>query len=77
LAQVHTAARRNLRAVEAEARAHEMEYDLQGALDRLRAAQTLALQTGAHHVDASVIDTRMRAVQAALREQMAETRASR
>jgi predicted Zn-dependent protease len=77
MAQVHTAAKRGLRAVEAEARAHEMEYDLQGALDRLRAAQTLAQQTGAHHVDASVIDTRMRAVQTALREQAAEARASR
>ena len=63
-----------LRAVRAEAEAHAARYDYAAAVDRLRAGQDLARQnrTAADHVEASIIDTRLRAVESLLREQTAE-----
>ena len=49
--------------------------DLQGALDRFRAAQDVGrrgnLQAG-DHIEASIVDTRVREVQARLREMQLE-----
>ncbi len=63
-----------LRAVRAEAEAHAARYDYAAAVDRLRAGQDLARQsrTAADHVEVSIIDTRLRAVESLLREQTAE-----
>ena len=45
--------------------------DYNAALDRLKAAQDMALRAGARadHIEASIIDTRLRAVAALAREQ--------
>ena len=58
----------------AEAEAHAARYDYAAAVDRLRAGQDLARQsrTAADHVEVSIIDTRLRAVESLLREQTAE-----
>ena len=74
LASVWQAQGQVLRAVRAEAEAHAARYDYAAAVDRLRAGQDLARQsrTAADHVEASIIDTRLRAVESLLREQTAE-----
>jgi predicted Zn-dependent protease len=74
LAQVWQAQGQLLRSVRAEAEAHAARYDYAAAVDRLRAGQDLARQsrTAADHVEASIIDTRLRAVESLLREQAAE-----
>lgn len=63
-----------LRAVRAEAEAHAARYDYAAAVDRLKAGQDLARRGGAQvdHIEASIIDTRLRAVESLLREQAAE-----
>ena len=64
-----------LRAVRAEAEAQVAHLDYGAALDRFRAGQELVRQGGASasdHVEASIIDTRAREVQAVLKEQAAE-----
>ena len=64
-----------LRAVRAEAEAQVAHLDYGAALDRFRAGQALVRQGGASasdHVEASIIDTRAREVQAVLKEQAAE-----
>ena len=63
-----------LRAVRAEAEAHAARYDYAAAVDRFKAGQDLARQGGAQvdHIEASIIDTRLRAVESLLREQAAE-----
>ena len=60
-----------------------MQYDYQGAVDRLRAAQDL-LRSGRSgvapanlHIESSIIDTRARQVQALLREQALQDRNTR
>ena len=74
LASVWQAQGQALRAVRAEAEAHVARYDYAAAVDRFRAGQDLARQsrTAADHVEASIIDTRLRAVESLLREQAAE-----
>ena len=74
LAGVWQAQGQVLRAVRAEAEAHAARYDYAAAVDRLRAGQDLARQsrTAADHVEVSIIDTRLRAVESLLREQTAE-----
>ena len=74
LASVWQAQGQMLRAVRAEAEAHAARYDYAAAVDRFRAGQDLARQsrTAADHVEASIIDTRLRAVESLLREQTAE-----
>jgi predicted Zn-dependent protease len=72
-----------LQAVRAEAEGRAAEFDYQGAVDRLKAAQDL-LRSGRAgapasnlHIEASIIDTRARQLQAQLREQMLQERNSR
>lgn len=63
-----------LRAVRAEAEAHAARYDYAAAVDRFKAGQDLARRGGAaaDHIEASIIDTRLRATESLLREQAAE-----
>ncbi|MCW8166136.1 peptidase M48 [Verminephrobacter aporrectodeae subsp. tuberculatae] len=63
-----------LRAVRAEAEAHAARCDYGAALDRFRAGQDLARRStaAADHIEASIIDTRLRAMESLLREQAAE-----
>jgi len=63
-----------LRAVRAEGEARAAQYDYAAAVDRFKAGQALAAKssTPADYVEASIIDTRLRAVQSLLREQAAE-----
>lgn len=61
-----------LRAVRAEAEAHVAHYDYAAAVDRFKAAQDLVRHGQGDHIEASIIDTRLRAVEALLREQARE-----
>ena len=74
LASVWQAQGQTLRAVRAEAESHAARYDYAAAVDRFRAGQELARKSSApaDFVEASIIDTRLRAVQLLLREQAAE-----
>jgi len=74
LASVWQAQGQTLRAVRAEAEAHVARHDYAAAVDRFKAGQDLARQSRAadDHVEASIIDTRLRAVESLLREQAAE-----
>jgi len=74
LSQAWQAQKQPLRAVRAEAEAHVAHYDYAAAVDRFKAAQDLARtsHTQADHIEASIIDTRLRAVEALLREQARE-----
>ena len=74
LAGVWQAQGRQLRAVRAEAEAHAARYDYAAAVDRFKAGQALARQSreADDFVEASIIDTRLRAVESLLREQAAE-----
>lgn len=58
-----------LRAVRAEAEAHVAHYDYAPAIDRFKAAQDLVRRGEGDHIEASIIDTRLRDVEALLREQ--------
>ena len=64
-----------LSSLRAEGEAQLARMDLQGALDRFRAAQDTArrdqLQPG-DHIEASIVDTRVRQIQAQLREMQLE-----
>ena len=53
-----------LRAVRAEAEAHAANGDLLGAIDRLHAGQRLTKQGHVDFVEASIIDTRLREIEA-------------
>ena len=63
-----------LRAVRAEAEAHAARYDYAAAVDRFKAGQDIARRgaAAADHIEASIIDTRLRAMESLLREQAAE-----
>ncbi|MEB2349476.1 MAG: M48 family metalloprotease [Comamonadaceae bacterium] len=76
LAQVWHAQGQALRAVRAEGEAQAAHYDYAGAVDRFRAGQDLAHRsTGAQdYIEASIIDTRLRAVQSLLAQQTRERR---
>jgi predicted Zn-dependent protease len=75
LAQGEEALGQRLRALRAQAEARAALGDLGGAVDRLRAAQTLA-RTGAANdfIEASVVDARLRQIEAQRREIAAEMR---
>ena len=65
----------SLRALRAEAEAQVARMDYAAALDRFKAAQALvrnAAGANIDHIEASIIDTRARAVQVLLREQALE-----
>ena len=74
LASVWQAQGQPLRAVRAEAESHAAHYDYAAAVDRFKAGQDMARRGGAQadHIEASIIDTRLRAVALLLREQAAE-----
>lgn len=63
-----------LRAIRADAEAQAARYDFAAAVDRFKAGQDLARKSGAQndYIEASIIDTRLRAVESRLREQAAE-----
>jgi predicted Zn-dependent protease len=65
----------SLRAIRAEAEAQVAQLDYAAALDRFKAAQTFMRNgpsASIDHIEASIIDTRARAVQVLLREQALE-----
>ncbi|WP_422616796.1 M48 family metalloprotease [Rhodoferax sp.] len=77
LASVYAAKKQDLRALRAEAEARVAQLDYAGALDRLKAAQDRpraagAVNASADHIDASIIDTRRRQIEALLKEQAQE-----
>ena len=63
-----------MRALRAEAEAQVAHYDYAAAVDRFKAAQDFARKSGgqADYFEASIIDTRLRAVQELLREQLSD-----
>jgi hypothetical protein len=60
--------------VRAEAESHAARYDYAAAVDRFKAGQDLAraAAAAADHIEASIIDTRLRAWSSLLKEQAAE-----
>ena len=74
LASLWQAQGQTLRAVRAEAEAQAARYDYPAAVDRFKAGQALARKSSSAQdfVEASIIDTRLRAVQALAKEQAAE-----
>lgn len=71
LSAAYAAQGQRLRAIRADAEARVAQLDYAAALDRLKAAQDLERKGGAatDHIEASIIDTRARAVESLLREQ--------
>ena len=75
LAQAEEAMGHRLRAMRAQAEARAALGDLGGAVERLRAAQALGRSSsGNDFIDASVIDARLRQLEAQRREIAAELR---
>jgi predicted Zn-dependent protease len=75
LGQTWTELKQPLRALRAEAESRLAVGDLSGAVDRLRAGQRLARQGGAvDFIEASVIDARLRSIEAERRQLAAEAR---
>ncbi len=74
LARVWRSQGQEMRALRAEAEAQVAHYDYAAAVDRFKAAQDLARKAGAKvdYFEASIVDTRLRAVQELLREQLAD-----
>ncbi|MBL0394720.1 M48 family metalloprotease [Ramlibacter monticola] len=74
LSSAYAAQGQSLRAVRAEAEARVAQLDYTAALDRFKAAQDLVRRGagGGDHIEASIIDTRARQVESALREQALE-----
>jgi predicted Zn-dependent protease len=78
LAQAEEATGQRLRALRAQAESRAALGDINGAVDRLRAAQTLARSgAGNDFIEASVIDARLRQLDAQRREIAAEMRGGR
>lgn len=69
LAALYRAQGLDLRALRAEAEARAAQYDLAGALDRLKAAQDLVRQGTDDFMEASIIDARARVWQSLLHEE--------
>jgi predicted Zn-dependent protease len=74
LASAWQASGQVLRSIRAEAEAHAAHYDFAAAVDRLKAGQLMARTPGksVDFIEASIIDTRLRALELLLREQAAE-----
>jgi predicted Zn-dependent protease len=79
LAQASDALGLQLRALRAQAEARAAVGDLGAAIDRLRAAQTRSRTASgsADFIEASIIDTRLRELQALRRQEMDEMRSQR
>ncbi|HSN79380.1 MAG TPA: M48 family metalloprotease [Rhodoferax sp.] len=78
LASLYAAQNQSLRALRAEAEARVAQMDYAGALDRLKAAQdrlraASVSGTPEDHIEASIIDTRRRQIEALLKEQALES----
>ncbi len=76
LTQVWARLGQALRAVRADAESHVAVGDLAGALDRLRGAQRPAAGSS-DFIDASIIDSRLRTIEAQRRQQLADERNER
>ena len=74
LSKLHQAQGQPARAARADAEAKLAHLDTAAAHDRLRAAQQIARETGVNHIEASIIDARLRQVQAQLRQEQIEAR---
>ncbi len=75
LAQLHDRLGEPLPALRAQAEARWAQGDLNGASDRLRAAQRLARSSGQiESVDATIIESRLKAVEILRRQRLAEER---
>jgi predicted Zn-dependent protease len=74
LAAANAAIGRPVAAVRAEAEVNAAQWDYAGALIRFKAAQDLARKSTlqADHIDASIVDTRARQMESALKEQALE-----
>jgi predicted Zn-dependent protease len=77
LASAYSAQDETLRAIRAEAEAQVAHLDYAAAVDRFKAAQDLVRKEGTGrdpdgHIEASIIDTRLRQVQLLLKEQALE-----
>lgn len=72
LSSTYAAQGRTLGAVRAEAEVSVAQMNYPAALTRLRAAQDLVRRGGADHIEASIIDTRTRQVDAKVREMALE-----
>jgi predicted Zn-dependent protease len=74
LSSAYAAQGQSVRAVRAEAESRVAQLDYTAALDRFKAAQELVRRGtgGADHIEASIIDTRVRQVESTLREQALE-----
>ncbi|MFM2261823.1 MAG: hypothetical protein RI959_499 [Pseudomonadota bacterium] len=72
LGQLYLAQQRPASAARAEAEARFAQFDPQGALDRLKAAQTMAHKEGADHVELSILDARTRYAEQWVRQQWQE-----
>jgi predicted Zn-dependent protease len=68
LALCTEAAGQKLRAIRADAEAHAARGDVVGSIERLRAGQQLARGPGTDFVEGSIIDTRLREMEALRRE---------
>jgi predicted Zn-dependent protease len=68
LASLYEAESQTLRSLRAQAESRVALLDFGAALDRLKAAQEWARANGVSHIDASILDTRTRAVQAMVKE---------
>jgi predicted Zn-dependent protease len=74
LSQAYASQGQQVRAVRADAEARAAQLDYTAALDRFKAAQDLVRKggAGADHIEASIIDSRTRAMESTLREQALE-----
>jgi len=75
LAAAHAAQGQGLRAIRAEGEARLAQLDYAAAVDRFRAAQALYRQGPGQpgdHIEAAIVDTRLRLAESALREQALE-----
>ncbi|HEX5786336.1 MAG TPA: M48 family metalloprotease [Burkholderiaceae bacterium] len=73
LASLHAVLQQPVQAARAEAEAKVAQLDLQGALDRFRSAQRIAQQQrGVDHFELSILDARVRQIEAQQREQQRE-----
>jgi predicted Zn-dependent protease len=74
LASIYASQNQVLRSLRAQAEAQAARLDYTGALDRLKAAQDRIRNSGvsastADHIDASIIDTRLRQIEVLLKDQ--------
>jgi predicted Zn-dependent protease len=74
LATIYAAQGRVVGAIRAQAEVNVSQLDYPAALTRLKAAQEMVRKrgVGADHIEASIVDTRTRQVEAIVREQLLE-----